>query len=199
MSGKDALADISTAERCSESEAIRQLQAAISDGQVGARLPDPKSSRRSTVFPPGAEHSIFAGFGPGASSMTSVGIRQIPRPKRWRTAEIRADGTVNFFGEGSPWYAFEVLRENVERIWPLGQRSTIAKERRAREWLKRRLLELGVKGVKTMSKAALREYAIEQFGIKRRGFDERVWPQALAEISIEISNAASRAGRKSAR
>jgi hypothetical protein len=108
MPGKEALAHIRQTDQCSTSDAIRQLKAAISDRKIGALLRDPKSPGRSAIFPPGADQSIFAG----------IGIRQIPSPKQWQTAKIRANGTVRFFGEGSPWYAFEVLRENVLRLWP---------------------------------------------------------------------------------
>jgi hypothetical protein len=127
--------------------------------------------------------------------MTSVSGRQLPSPKQWQTAKIRANGTVRFFGEEWPWYAFEVRREDILRIWPrLRGRSTSAAELRALNWLKRDLKE---RGVKTVSKTARREYAIKEFGISRRGFDERIWPRALEETGL--SHEASQAGPKSAR
>jgi hypothetical protein len=64
------------------------------------------------------EHSFFRGAGPGASPMTSVGGRQTPSRALWRSAKIRAVGTVNFFGEVSRWYAFEVSRAQLLHVWP---------------------------------------------------------------------------------
>jgi hypothetical protein len=52
MPGQEALAHIRRADGCSLSEAIKELKAAISDRQIGARLPDPKSPRRMAFFPP---------------------------------------------------------------------------------------------------------------------------------------------------
>ena len=118
MAGKKALAHIRRADRCSLSEAKKQLKAAISDRKIGARLPDAKSPRRLAIFPPWMEHSFLRGGGPGASPVTSPGSRQIPSPDLWRSAKIRAAGTVNFFGKASPWYAFKVLRAQVSQIWP---------------------------------------------------------------------------------
>jgi hypothetical protein len=199
MPAKEALAHIRQTDRCSASSAISQLKAAMSDGQIGARLPnqDPKSRHRhpTAIFPPWMKHSIFVGRGPGASPMISIGDRQQPGPKEWRTAEIRANGTARFFGEGWPWYGFEVLREQILRIWPpLRGRSTSAAESRALAWLKR---DLTKRGVKSVSKPDRRAHALREFKISCRAFDERVWPRALEETGLR--NEGSRAGRKSAR
>jgi hypothetical protein len=139
MSGKEALAHIRQTDSCPTRSAISQLKAALSDGQIGARLPDPNSPSRSAIFPPGADQSIFAGGG-RASRMTSIGCRQIPGPKQWRTAKIRANGTARFFGEGSPPYSFEVLRENVLRLWPASQ------SRRIKRTSKKTPVANGIKG-----------------------------------------------------
>jgi hypothetical protein len=139
-----------------------------------------------------ANQSPFAGIGPGTSPITSVGCRQIPSPEQWRTAKIRANGMVRFFGEGSPWYAFEVLRENILRVRFRG-RSTRGAELRAQKWL---ISDLKERGWTTVSKTTRRKAAIDKFGISARGF-ERAWRQALAETGL--SKEASRAGRKSAR
>jgi hypothetical protein len=100
---------------------------------------------------------------------------------------------VNFFGKASPWYAFEVLRADVFQIWPLHWRSTTAGELRALDWLKRDLIK---RGIKIVSKATRREYAVKQFHISGRAFDEHVWRRALVETGV---SEASRAGRKSGR
>jgi hypothetical protein len=184
MPGKEALAHIYRADRCSLLEAKKQLRAAISDRQIGARLPDPNSPRRSAVFPPGIDKIADPDGGPGFSP----GIRQIPSPDLWRSANIRAAGTVNFFGK---WYAFELRRDDILRIWP--RRSTRAAELRALKWL---IGDLKERGVRAVSKATRRKHAIEKFGISSRAFDERVWWQALAETGL---SEASRAGRKSGR
>jgi hypothetical protein len=99
-----------------------------SDGKVSARLPDPSCPDRTAIFPPWADT-----FDGGRSSpITSPGSRQNPRPHYWIIAKIRANGAVRFFGENSPWYAFEVLRSNVSLAWPAQPGSSSGPLRRER-------------------------------------------------------------------
>jgi hypothetical protein len=184
MSGDQAVQHIQNAERCTDADAIDQLRNAIAHGALGARLTD------SPIFPPWASQSIFHHTGPGKTPALSPGSRKNPSPKQWRTAQVHADGTVNFYGSGTPNYQFEVLRENVLRIWPRQQSSTSAAEGGALKWLVRDLKE---RGVETVSKSKRFEQAREQFRISQRGF-ERIWPQALRETSM--ASAGTRAGRK---
>jgi hypothetical protein len=68
------------------------------------------------IFPPGIDRSIT--FNTGLPTpMLSPGSRQLPTRENWKQAEIRMTGFVKFF-DRPPWYPFEVLRENVVRLWP---------------------------------------------------------------------------------
>jgi hypothetical protein len=49
--------------------------------------------------------------------MVSPGARHQPPPEAWKNADLRTDGTVEFGSEGKRWQ-FEVLRDQVLRIWP---------------------------------------------------------------------------------
>jgi hypothetical protein len=184
MPGDEAIQHIQAAERRTEADAINELKDAITHGAVGARL-----SGRS-IFPPGADKSITHHTGPGSTPVLSPGSRQNPSLKNWQTAEIRADGTANFYGRGTPDYRFEVLRENVLRIWPDSQRSTALHENKALLWLVRDLQDRGAKGV---TKSERRDFAVKEFHISARGFDDRVWLEAIRQSGL---GEASKAGRK---
>jgi hypothetical protein len=120
MLGAEAIQHIRDAERRTPTDAIDQLKGAIVHGKVGARLRDPNHPGRKAVFPPGIDQLIPAGAGPRGGPEVSPGTRQNPSPDDWRKAKIRANGALRFrFYKTLKWYAFEVLRENVLRIWPL--------------------------------------------------------------------------------
>jgi hypothetical protein len=115
MPGKEALHHIREADKCSASNAVKQLQSALTDGIAKVRLPDPNDHRRLAIFPPWGDDYDF---GPGATPMLSPGSRQIPTPEDWRNAKILASGVVRFFGGRSRPYAFKVHRADDLRIWP---------------------------------------------------------------------------------
>jgi hypothetical protein len=144
MSGKDALRHIRDTEECSLSKARNQLQAAISNRAVTARLPDPKDPSQMAIFPPWADKGPF---GPGGTPGVFGGNRQFPSLKMWATARIRANGTAQFFGPASLWYRFDVGRAGVLQIWPATVELPDTSRRRAgrppklrqaaEDWLKR--------------------------------------------------------------
>jgi hypothetical protein len=127
MSGKEVLHLIRKVDGCSLSKAINQLQSAISDGAVMARLPDPKDPSRNAIFP------LWADTLPKAPQMTSPGVRQFPSREQWRAASLGANGTVQFFGSDTPRYQFEVVRAHVERVWPDNPRAPIRTHRLGRK------------------------------------------------------------------
>jgi len=98
MPGKEALDFIRKAvPDCSAADAIAQLRTAIVHRAVGARLKDMKRV-------------------PMGSSPIGVPSESNPRPRMWLQAEIRLNGSVRFDRKG-PWRPFEVIRENVLRVW----------------------------------------------------------------------------------
>jgi hypothetical protein len=120
MSGKEALAHIRKVEACSPSAAIKQLQSAISDGLVRARLPDPENPSRSTIFPPWPDPALLMLVkvrNEGSAAIYPSNVRYHPSSEHWRAASIRVKGIVQF-RSGTPWYKFEVVRADVLRIWP---------------------------------------------------------------------------------
>jgi hypothetical protein len=175
MPGKEALNHICRVDGCSETNAISQLRSAISDRAVGARVQVPKAKHGEPW--------------PSTSLYVPKGSYQIPSPNLWAEAEILSDGAVKFDLSGSA-YQFEVIRENVLRLWPDRSRSTIASEQRCLEWFIRDLRD---RGVETVSKTERRQFAKCHFGISVRGFD-RVWRKALDETGLEEKGV--RAGRK---
>jgi hypothetical protein len=145
------------------------------------------------VLPPDIEKGpLFASIGPGGGPMVSPGTRQVPTPDMWRTAGIRmTDGAVRFrYFPKVRWYGFDVLREQVLRIWPAQRRSTTAAERKALDWLVRDLKDRGTDAV---SKSERRKIAISKFGISERAFDDRIWPEAIRTAGLDK---ASNPGRK---
>jgi hypothetical protein len=185
MRGDEAIQHIQAAERCTEADAIDQLKSAVSHGAVGARL----SGR--PIFPPNADKSFFHNPGPGKTPVTSPGSRQNPSLENWGRARIRVNGTANFYGAGTPDYPFEVLRENLLRIWPNKQHSSALNENKALQWL---VSDFKDRGVKAISKSERRDHAVKEFGISESGFNRRVWPRAIDQTGL---GAASKAGRKS--
>jgi hypothetical protein len=98
MPGKEALDFIRSAELgCSEAGAIDQLRAAIVNCAVGARLTHMQRP-------------------PVGSSPNQAPFESVPQPAAWQRAQMRPDGSVRFDRNG-PWRGFEVIRENVRRIW----------------------------------------------------------------------------------
>jgi hypothetical protein len=170
MPGKEALDHIRKTDGCSAAEAIQQLRSAISGGAVGARLPDPRVPSRSAIFPPyGDKSTAFFGF-----PAVSPGSRQIPTCAQWAKAKIQAKGTVRFFGDASPWYEFEVLRENVLRVWTAQPKlsSASAKSRRGRpidDGIRQAILALWPKGIPSGLKAKERDNKIDTW-LRREEF-----------------------------
>ena len=98
MPGKEAIVYIRTIKKCTTKRAIEQLRLAIVHRAVGAILADMKK-------PP-----------IGSSGPISVPSDSIPTREMWKTAQIKANGTVLFSDADSP-RVFQVIRENVLRIW----------------------------------------------------------------------------------
>jgi hypothetical protein len=179
MPGDEAIQHIQAAERSTEALATDQLKTAIAHRAVGVRVLEwaiPK------------ELEFFAPVGPGATSMLSPGVCRQPPAEAWAEADVGADGMVAF-GPDTSRYRFEVLRENVLRIWPNRQRSTSAAEKACLKWL---LQDLQERGTSTVSKTERRSFARGEFGISHRAFD-RVWTEAVEKSGYEE---ASRGGRK---
>ena len=97
MPGKEAIVYIRTIKKCTTKRAIEQLRLAIVHRAVGAMLADMKQP-------------------PIDSSPISVPSDSIPTREMWKTAQIKANGTVLFSDADSP-RVFQVIRENVLRIW----------------------------------------------------------------------------------
>jgi hypothetical protein len=98
MPGKEALDFICKAELgCSEADAIDQLRAAIVNRAVGARLTHMQRP-------------------PVGSSPVQARSESVPEPAAWQRAQMRSDGSVRF-NRREPWRGFEVIRENVLRVW----------------------------------------------------------------------------------
>jgi hypothetical protein len=114
MPGEEAIQHICQAEDCSTADAKAQLQASLAHGAVGGLLRNLSGSSRRPYFPPW-KFDMPRPSGPGGFPETSSGTRQIPSPKDWARAKIYANGSVELLGQK---YRFDVLRENVLRIWP---------------------------------------------------------------------------------
>lgn len=127
MPGGEALAHIRRLERCSESEAIAQLRAAIFNRAVRA--------------------------GPANMGRPLIHSETIPPPQIWQQAEIFWDGTVRFDPEQQP-YPFEVLREDVLREWPEGE---IGKPNVDSNWPPNRTLRNRSRPVETRVRRAIEE------------------------------------------
>jgi hypothetical protein len=99
MPAKEALSHIKKISVCpiNNDEAINQLRDAIIHRVVGARLADMKRV-------------------PFGSSHTSFDSGSVPSPQMWATAVIRSNGTVRFDRKRQS-RPFEVIRENVSRVW----------------------------------------------------------------------------------
>jgi len=119
----------------------------------------------------------------------------------WASATIFKNGLVSFSwpsagvpapGCEPPRFLVEVLRKDVLQFWPKRQRSRSA-ERNCLQWL---VQDLKSRGVKTVSKGDRRQHAHSTFGVSRRAFDDRVWPDGLEELEPELRALASTAGRK---
>jgi hypothetical protein len=123
VSGKEALEYIRKVDGCSSSASLKQLKSAISDGEVRARLPDPKDPSQPALFPPWPDPVISminraaAVRSGGPVDLKMSNVRFTPTREQWRTASVRVNGTVQF-RSGTPWYKFEVARADVMRIWP---------------------------------------------------------------------------------
>jgi hypothetical protein len=181
MPGDEAIKHIQIAESRTEADAIDQLKNALAYGAVGARLSG------NSIFPPWADAGPS---GPGRTPALSVGSRQVPTLANWRRALIRASGKANFYGDRTPDYPFEVLRENVLRIWPNNQRWSALNENRALQWL---VSDLKNRGVQQVTKSERRDFAVKEFRISKRRFDNMVWPDAIRQTGL---GEASKAGRK---
>jgi hypothetical protein len=164
MPGKEALDHIRETDGCSASDAIKQLQSAISDGHANARLPDPKEPRRSAIFPPWDDKSIYYNAGL-PTPMLSAGLRKIPTREEWGNAKILTNGTVRFFGRVTARYAFEVRRSDILRIWLTSLASPSASSARKRK----RPIEDGIKEAIT----ALWENNIPQ-GLRPKERDNKI-------------------------
>jgi hypothetical protein len=175
MPGKEALDHICRAEKCTEAEAIEQLQSAIADRVIMARF----SGRLPELpLPWGATHAEQA------AGMLSPGLGEL-----WEFAEIHPDGAVTV-GQFGP-LQFTLPRERVLAIWPILKKSTSANEQKCFKWL---IGDLRERGTDQVTKSDRRSYAIEQFGVSIRAFNYRIWPHALKETGL--TDVASRAGRK---
>ena len=124
MPGKEAIEQIKSADKCSESDAIAQLRAAVVDHAIPIRF----RGRIVPKLPIGHPLGFFSD-GPGASRMMSIDWRGLLLP----TAQFRGDGMVNFSQE--EWQPFEIRRNAIERYWPVGQVSTSAAEQKCKAWL----------------------------------------------------------------
>ena len=181
MPGKEALEHIKRADRCSDSEAVAQLRAAVLDHAVPIRFQGRSTPRLPKRHPLGF---FLPQGGPGGSPILSVNWRDLLLP----TAQFRMDGMVKF--SKTRWQPFEVRRNEVLRYWPDRRASTSAEERRCLKWL---IADLKARGIANVTKKERREHAIKEFGVSRRGFD-RIWPEAAREAGFEEK--ASRPGRK---
>jgi hypothetical protein len=112
MPGDEAIEHIRQTERCTRADAIYQLQTAIAHGAVRVRIPSAATRQiRSEVLP--KELLFYESTGPGPSPMVAPNL-----PLSWSVAEIRADGTVGWFGSRTRC-RFWVHRDDVLRIWPV--------------------------------------------------------------------------------
>jgi hypothetical protein len=175
MSGKDALRHIRQTDGCSLSKARNQLQSAIADGAVTARLPDPKDPSQMAIFPPWADDTPR---GPGSSPMLSPGNRQFPPRKLWATASIRANGTVQFFSHATPWYRFDVERAHILRIWPAAPKhSKRTKARPVEDGIREAIAALWPGGIRPSVRTAARNEHIAKW-LKANGYSVQS-PSAL--------------------
>jgi len=167
-------------------QALKQIRDALSDGVVMPLWAD--------MRPP-----VWGSTGP----MRPPDDLPPRRGAFWKAAKLDRDGGSVFDDDGvteeglklgvARWRPLLLLRFSVERIWPKLRRSTTRAEHECRQWLVR---DLKSRGVKEVSKADRRQHAFTTFGIRRRRFDDRIWPEALEELEPELRGKASEAGRK---
>jgi hypothetical protein len=113
MPGGEAIRHIQNAEQRIEADAIDQLKNAIAHSAIGVRVPGLPVPKRIT------------GGGPGSGPEVSPGARYQPSPEAWTNARIGVNGKVAF-GPKAPRYQFEVLRQQVVRMWPVGNVASLA-------------------------------------------------------------------------
>jgi hypothetical protein len=183
MPGKEALDHIRRAEKCPDAQAIEQLQSAIADCVLPARL------LRASMILPWPWGATRAERSAGALSPGLAGL--------WQFAGIHPDGTVTFGPLGPNQIGplqFTVPRELVFSIWPFRNRSTAPAEQRCLKWL---IQDLEQKGYQEVSKSERRQHAKKEYGVTIRAFNDRIWPEALKQTGL--ADVASQPGRKSKR
>jgi len=182
MPGQEVLAHIRQADGCSLSEAIKQLKAAISDGQIAARLPDPNSPHHPDRW------------GPMWWTISAIEEeRRRPSPDLWRSAKIHAAGKVNFFDKASPWHAFEVSREHVLRFWPALQSLPVKRSKKAprADGIKDAIKDLWPNGIPRGLRAKERDKRIldwlRQKGLVGLSVGETAVPRSVQRVLKSLS------------
>jgi hypothetical protein len=184
MLGKEAIEWIKSVDKCSESDAIAQLRAAVQDRTVPIQF----QGRSEPKLPEGHPLGLYIPqLGPGVSPIQSVDWRTFLMP----SVQFRADGKVKF--RKTRWQPFEVKRGAMLRFWPKGRVSFSSTEEKCIRWCTDYLKSHGT----NVTKKELRKLAIEGFGITNRGFDIRVWPKAIDTAGVKEN--ASRPGRRKKR
>jgi len=129
------------------------------------------------------------------------GSRDRIESNRWASAAIFRDGLVSFNwpsagvpapGQEPRRFLVEVFRKDVLQLCER-QRSTGAAERSCLLWL---VDDIKRRGVDNVSKSDRRQYAVANFDVSPRAFDDRIWPDALDKLEPELRAKASLAGRK---